>query len=106
MAEKSAKEAFKRYLQVKKEATQNLSKPEQKEIDRLEEQTILRRVQKRERYATDPEYQSKKRESSKLSMRKSNAKKKANPVAEPTEEEVLEDMSPQEIAKPTKIQLF
>ena len=76
MAETSTKIAFKKYLQQKKQATKNLSKLEQNEINRLEEQKILKRVKTRERYATDEEFREKQKACAKKTMKKVRLTKK------------------------------
>jgi len=65
-----SKQAFKQYLKQKKAAVQSLSKADQNQVQRLEEQAVVKRIQKRERYASDDEYRTKQQASAKVSMRK------------------------------------
>ena len=76
MSEKSAKEMFKMLLEQKKQATQGLSKAELNQIEKLEEQKLLTRLKRRERYATDPEFKARQQEHARVSMRKNASKKK------------------------------
>ena len=75
MAEINSKEAFKMYLDQKKQVTENLTKLEQKELKRLEEEQILKRLMKRERYATDYEFRIKQQTSARTTMRKKKEQK-------------------------------
>jgi hypothetical protein len=80
MTEISAKDLFKSYLSHKKMATQNLTKNQRKELEKMEESAILKKVQRRQQYATDDEFRSKQQASARKSMAKSKGKKKTEKV--------------------------
>jgi hypothetical protein len=75
MSESSSKEAFKKYLQQKKQVIQNLSKAEQKEIQNLEENAIVKRINKRVRYSEDDDFRKRQQASARESMRKRKTEK-------------------------------
>jgi hypothetical protein len=75
MSENSSKEAFKKYLQQKKQVIQNLSKAEQKEIQNLEENAIVKRINKRVRYSEDDDFRKRQQASARESMRKRKTEK-------------------------------
>jgi hypothetical protein len=90
MTENSSKQAFKKYLQEKKASSEKLTKLEQNELKRLEEETVVNRLIKRERYASDPEYRQKQQAHARESMKKVRERKKVEipQVEQPEVEEV------------------
>lgn len=90
MEQTFVKQAFKKYLEQKKQATQNMaqtfSKPELKAIEKQEERAIQRRVTKRQRYANDPEYASQLRTKARESARKRREQKKIEQQQNPNAE--------------------
>ena len=76
MSQKSAKDMFKMLLEQKKESTKCLSKAELKQLEKIEEQKLITKLKRRERYATDPEFKARQQEFSRASMRKDAIKKK------------------------------
>ena len=105
MTENSTKLAFKKYLQLKKDATKNLTKLEQNELKKMEEEAIVKRVIKRDRYATDAEYREKQQAHARISMKKTKAKMKdvqVDVVEEPEDIEQVEEEEPQYVVEKTK----
>ena len=104
MAQKSTKQAFKQYLQQKQAATKCLSKAEQNKVHQLEEHAIVKRIKKRERYASDEVYRTKQQECAKLTMRKKREAKK-NDV--PHNDEVVEEFEQQpQTPEPTEQEII
>ena len=100
MAQNSSKDAFKQYLMQKKQVTQSLaqtlSKPEIKELEKREEKLVKRRINNKEKYATDPEYRKKLQVQERDRQRKKRALEKASGVAPKKKPVVKKLEQPQE----------